>query len=761
MKICLSVAIIGMVKFMSTKAMRNLLLISFLTLSFLVSAQQNDEILKGKVMEESSEKSSLTGANVFWLGTNKGVSTDKNGEFEISYSRKSNELIISFTGFQSDTISINSQRFIEVYLKPSLDLDEVEVVSRQKTTTVSFMDPIKVTTITEEELCKAACCNLSESFETNPSVDASFTDAVTGTRQIQMLGLAGPYTQITRENIPDIRGLSAIYGLTYTPGPWVSSISLIKGTGSVVNGFESIAGQIDVSLRNPSNMDKFYLNLFANQMGRLEANINTKFKINDKWSSAVLLHGKTHVQRNDDNDDGFMDTPLGNTFVGLNRWLYNHDGFTWDFGFKGTYIDQFAGEMDYKKTDKNSTEIWGMQSLTKRLEAWSKSGFVFKDQPNKSMGLQLSGVYHDFESTFGFRDYDAGQKSFYANYIFQNIIGDLQHKYKIGASFVYDDYQQTFNQVDYNHTEMIPGAFIEYTYNWEDRFNLVAGIRGDYHNNYGFFATPRLHIRYMPVEDFVVRLSAGRGQRTAQIISENVGLLASSRAFDVQGQNNENPYGLDAEVAWNYGINFSYEFELDYRTAVVSLNLYRTDFQNQIVVDLDSDLRKVSFYNLDGSSYSNSFQAQIDYELIKRLDMRLAYRWYDVKTTYGGTLMEKPFVSTHRAFANFAYETRNSWKFDFTVNWKGQKRVPTTAANPPQYQRVAQSPNFYLLNAQVTKVWKERFDVYLGSENLLNYKQENPIIAADQPFSEFFDASLIWGPVMGRNIYLGIRYRIP
>ncbi len=741
--------------------MRSLILISLLFFSFLVSAQQNKRLLKGKVMEQSQEQLSVPGANILWLGTNKGVTSDANGAFEIPLSRRSNKLVISFTGYQTDTIQISGQNFVEVFLKPSLDLDEVEVVSRQKTTTISFMDPIKVTTITEEELCKAACCNLSESFETNPSVDASFTDAVTGTRQIQMLGLAGPYSQITRENIPDIRGLSAIYGLTYTPGPWVSSISLIKGTGSVVNGFESIAGQIDVALRNPSNMDQFYLNLFANQMGRFEANINTKFEVNEKWSTAVLLHGKTQVQRNDDNDDGFMDNPIGNTFIGLNRWLYNHDGITWDFGIKGTYIDQLAGQVDYEKSDKNSNQIWGMQSLTKRVEAWSKSGFVFNDQPNKSMGLQLSGVYHDFESTFGLRDYDAGQRSLYANYIFQNIIGDLKHKYKVGASFVYDDYRQTFNQKEYNHTEMIPGAFLEYTYNWEDRLNIVAGIRGDYHNNYGFFATPRLHIRYMPVEDFVVRLSAGRGQRTAQIISENVGFLASSREFDVQGQNNSNPYGLDAEVAWNYGINFSYEFELDYRVGVLSLNFYRTDFQNQIVVDLDSDLRKVSFYNLSGSSYSNSIQAQVDYELIKRLDMRLAYRWYDVKTTYGGELMEKPFVSTHRAFANFAYETRNKWKFDFTVNWKGQKRVPSTAANPIEYQRATESPDFYLVNAQVTKVWKEKLDIYLGTENLFNYKQENPIIAADHPFNESFDASLIWGPVMGRNIYIGLRYRIP
>jgi outer membrane receptor for ferrienterochelin and colicins len=373
---------------------------------------QQIQVIKGSVSEKENPEKRLPGANVYWLGTQSGVSADANGNFELRRSEQTNKLVVSFTGYLNDTVDVNSNVFLQISLESSVDLDEIEVSAGQKTTTVSFMTPIKVITITEEELCKAACCNLSESFETNPSVDASFTDAVTGTRQIQMLGLAGPYSQITRENIPDIRGLSAIYGLTYTPGPWVSSISLIKGTGSVVNGFESIAGQIDVALRNPQNMDKLYLNLFANQMGRLEANINTKFEINDKWSSAILLHGKTHTRRVDNNDDGFMDGHIGETFIGLNRWLYNYDGVTWDFGVKGTYIDIFAGQMDYEKSDRYSANVWGMQSLTKRVEAWSKSGFIFKEQPNKSMGLQLSGVFHDFESTFGLRDYNAGQRSF-------------------------------------------------------------------------------------------------------------------------------------------------------------------------------------------------------------------------------------------------------------------------------------------------------------------------------------------------------------
>jgi outer membrane receptor for ferrienterochelin and colicins len=452
--------------------------------------------------------------------------------------------------------------------------------------------------------------------------------------------------------------------------------------------------------------------------------------------------------------------PIGNNYIGLNRWNYNHNGVVLDFGIKGTYIDQLGGQMDYQKSDLGSADIWGMQTETKRVEAWSKTGFVFDEQPNKSMGLQLSGVYHDFNSSFGLRDYKAIQKSFYGNYIFQNIIGDLKHMYKVGASFVYDEYLEELSSVNYDHTEIVPGAFIEYTYNWEDRLNIVAGLRGDYHNHYGFFATPRLHMRYMVTEDLVIRASAGRGQRTAQIISENIGVLASNRQIIIQSEDANNPFGLDAEVAWNYGVNLSWEFELDYRVGVVSFDIYRTQFQNQIVVDMDSDTRQLQFYNLNGSSFSNSFQAQLDYEVINRLDIRLAYRWYDVKTTYGNELLAKPFIADHRAFINAAYETRNHWKFDATLSWQSEKRLPSTKVNPAAYQRPDQSPSFFLLNAQITKVWNDKFDIYLGVENLLNYKQENPIIAADQPLSEYFDASMIWGPVFGRNIYMGLRYRI-
>ncbi len=742
-----------------------LLLLLLLYLPLGVWAQQGAVSMTGNVVAENKEGEiiPLVGANVYWLGTTDGTVTEVDGEFNLPRVAQTNKLIVSFIGYQNDTIDTEGKSRLDLRLNTSISLDEVEIVYRKKSTGISFAEPIKIETISEKELLKAACCNLSESFETNPSVDVSFTDAVTGTRQIQMLGLAGPYTQIMRENMPDVRGLSAIYGLTYVPGTWVESIQLGKGTGTVVNGFESIAGQLNVELRKPEEAERLYLNIYGNEGGRMEANANFAHRFDgDKWSTAFLLHGKKNAVKQDRNDDGFLDMPLSNQYIALNRWKYiGPGGMRMQFGVKGTYIDNIGGQTDFKPSNETPiNDKWGMHLNMQRFEGWAKFGKVFEEMPWKSMALQLSGANHRQNSTFGLNDYDASQNTFYANTLYASILSNTNHKFKTGASLQYDQYAELLNGANFDRTEIVTGAYFEYTYIYEEKFSAMAGMRADYHNLFGAFITPRLHLRYAPSENTVIRASAGRGQRTANILSEYNGLLASSRQIIIMGDDSEKPYGLDPEVAWNYGLNLTQSFQLNYRDGALSFDFYRTDFENQVVVDLDQSPQKAVFYNLQGKSYSNSFQAQLDYEVIKRLDARLAYRWFDVQTTYDGELLQKPLIAAHRAFLNLAYETNNSWKFDYTINWQGDKRIPFTASNPAAYQLAAHSPDFVLMNAQLSKTWQEKFEVYIGMENLLNFKQENPILASDQPFGDYFDSSLIWGPIFGRNTYFGLRYRI-
>ena len=642
----------------------------------------------------------------------------------------------------------------------SQNLNEVIIKQRQKSTTINMLDPIKKEKIGSRELLKAACCNLSESFETTPSVDVAFTDAVTGYKQIQMLGLAGPYTLITRENIPDVRGLSAVTGLTYTPGTWIESMQLSKGTGSVVNGYESVAGQINVEWKKPfeDKDEHWLLNLYQNSQGRTEGNLVHRIKLSDKLSTNILLHGKSQWLKVDQNNDGFLDQPLDQQFVGANRWFwFGPKGWEIQGGVKVVAAMNSGGQWAYEKGGEQvAGNPWGFQLDTRKYEGWAKIGHMFS-KPGTSIGLQLSALQHEQNAKYGSRAYDATQTSIYANLIYQSFINNTNHIYKLGLSSLVDNYDETWSGQNYKRNEVVPGAFAEYAYNGK-KFNIVAGLRGDYHNLFGAFVTPRLHVRYAPFTNSVFRASIGRAQRTANIFAENMGYMASNRSFVIQTTETGGAYGLKPEVAWNTGINFTQKFQLDYRDGSFSADYYYTDFQNQVVVDVE-DPHFVGFYNLDGRSFAHSLQGQFDYELIHNLDLRLAYRWYDVKTTYNGLLKERPLVAAHRAFANVGYETRNKWKFDYTVQWTGSKRIPMVHM-PGGGMMDEESPSFIQMNAQISKNFNDKLEVYVGGENLTNYMQHDPVIGANAPFGTGFDASMIWGPIMGRNIYAGVRFKI-
>lgn len=644
-------------------------------------------------------------------------------------------------------------------------LKEFTVKHRRASTQVTMLDPMKRELISQRELLKAACCNLSESFETTPSVDVAFTDAVTGYKQIQMLGLAGPYTLITRENIPDTRGLAAVTGLTFTPGTFIEGMQLSKGTGSVVNGYESVAGQINVEWRKPfeDKEEKLHFNLYQSSQGRSEGNIVYRNKINEKLSTNILLHGKSQWLKQDMNGDGFLDQPLDKQFVGANRWFwFGPKGWEIQGGVKGAYVENTGGQWAYEKGGEQiKGKPWGFELNTQRAEAWAKIGRMFPNKPGTSMGLQLAGLYHNQDALYGNTNYSGTQRSFYANLIYQTIIGNTNHVIKGGLSSLIDNYDETFKTTNYLRNEIVPGAFAEYSYTHSEKLNLVAGIRGDYHNIFGAFATPRLHVRYAPFKKSVLRASVGRAQRTANIFAENMGYMASNRSFIVQGvAGSANPYGLNPEVAWNSGVNFTQKFVMDYRDGAVSVDYYYTHFQNQVVVDVE-DAHTVQMYNLNGLSFANSLQTQFDYELIHNLDLRLAYRWYDVRTSYGNNLKERPLVAAHRAFANVGYETRNNWKFDYTVQWISSKRLPSmhnhhgTGVTAESY-----SPSFWQMNAQISKSWNDKLEVYLGGENITNFMMHDPIVGAKDPYAVGFDASMIWGPIMGANYYAGFRYKL-
>lgn len=719
--------------------------------------------IKGIVVEAlNGQQNPLAGASILWLGTSHGTVSNPHGEFLLEKHEGTDKLVISYSGFKTDTVSIGNMQDIQITLSKKENLSGVVVTARSRSVYIDQHSPYRLNIITKKELLKAACCNLSESFETNPSVDVSYNDAATGSKQIQLLGLAGIYTQLTVENLPGPRGIATPLGLNSIAGPWVDGIQLIKGTGSVVNGFESIAGQINVELRKPQTSEKLYLNGYLNSMGKTDVNLNWAHKINKQWSTGLLLHDDFLYSKQDFNKDGLRDLPTGNQFSAVQRWQYlGENGLVSHFGVKVLLDDKVGGQLDFNpSTDKLSTNAYGLGINTKRYEVFGKLGYVFPEKIYKSIGLQVSAFSHNQDSYFGLTTYNARQQNFYSNLIYQSRILSDAHKFKTGLSFLYDGYTEKLNATPYDRTEVVPGAFAEYTFALSDKLDVVAGLRGDHNSLYGWFATPRLNVRYAPLSNTTLRLSVGRGQRTADIFAENIGVLVSARQISILNAQADKAYGLDPEVAWNKGVSVDQKLKLFKRDATIGLDFYRNDFNNQVVVDLENP-REAKFYNLQGKSYSNSFQAEFAFVPVKKLDVRLAYRYFDVKTTYSGELLEKPFTAKNRAFANLAYDL-NGWKFDYTLNVVGSKRIPSTEANPDGFKLANYSPSYATMNAQIsiTLGKKKLFDVYVGGENLTGYIQKHAIIAADQPFSRYFDASMIWGPVSGRLIYTGFRYSI-
>ncbi len=722
--------------------------------------------MRGIVVEEDAKGkfNPLINASVYWLGTNTGVVTDSTGMFQIKHTATANRLVISYTGYQSDTITVTDLRALKIVMASNRQLKEVTVTNRQRASYIGTISAIRTEVMTGKELLKAACCNLSESFETNPSVDVSYNDAVTGSKQIQLLGLSGNYTQLTVENLPGPRGIATPLGLNSIAGPWIESIQLTKGVGSVANGFESIAGQINVELKKPESSERLLANVYRNDFGKTDLNLNLSANLNKKWSAGLLLHDNfLNNKQLDFNSDGFRDLPTGNQFSLVNRYKYDDaKGILAQFGFKVMKDDKTGGETAFDPSrDKATTNRYGLGIQTERYQGFAKIGYVFPQQKYKSIGLQLAAISHSQNAYFGLTTYSAKQKSFYGNLIYQSIIHTTEHKFRTGLSFQYDNYNEDFKINTYLRTEIVPGAFFEYTFTPSDRFSMVAGLRADNNNLYGAFLTPRINIRYEPIKGTVVRASAGRGQRTANIFAENTSVFVSARQVNIVSGVAGKAYGLDAEVAWNKGISIDQKFRLFNNEAMLSLDYFRNDFTNQVVVDIENP-REVNFYNLKGKSYSNSFQAEVTVVPTNKFDVRIAYRYFDVKTTYGSQLLQRPFVSANRAFLSLDYSTTNEWKFNYTITYNGQKRIPGTQANPAAYQLPTQSPDYVLMNAQISKSFGKKYpmDLYVGAENITNFFQPGVIVAADKPFSNYFDASLVWGPVTGRMLYVGWRLKM-
>ena len=726
-------------------------------------AQKSIEHIHGNVYQSRDGNSKpLAFANVFWAGTSRGAVTDENGFFHIDRTSLDDSLLVaSFVGFRNDTIPVSSSiGEIRFYLSVvNATLDAVEIEGRQDKSFVSKLSAIKSEHITTAGLQQLACCNLSESFENSATVDVGYSDAVSGARQIQMLGLAGVYSQLMFENMPFLRGLSAPFGLSFVPGSWMQSIQISKGTASVINGYESITGQINVEYWKPEHTsEQLNLNLYGSHEGRAEANFVARTAPSEHLSTLLFGHVSMLQAETDHNRDGFLDMPRTRQFNFLNRWTYEYgEAGHSQIEVSALHEDRFGGSVGaYHNPEWREQGLFAADIQTRRYQGFLKTGFMLDDHGHNSIGWQVAGTLHSHDSRFGDRVYNAHQESFYTNLILQLTPGHSgMHKVSTGLSYQYDFLEEEFLQIPSARKESVPGLFAQYTFEWEKKLTLIAGFRTDFHNRSGTLHTPRFHMRWQFMPDWVFRASAGKGYRAPVMLAENLGYLSSSREIVIS-----NETGM--EEAWNYGFNLTRTWHLaDERKVEATLDFYRTSFLKQWLADADQSVRRVVFTYSGQQSYSSSLQAEIRLEPLKHFTILTAFRWNDVKSTLGGELKEKPFVFKYKGLINLSYSTRfGKWQFDLTGLLNADARIPSTIGNPVELRLDEKAPSHVLFHAQITRRFKN-LDIYAGSENLGDFRQNHPVLDPGNPYGPFFDASLVWGPVSGRMFYAGLRYRVP
>jgi outer membrane receptor protein involved in Fe transport len=706
--------------------------------------------------QEAVQEVPLEGVQVFWLESQQGTLSDSEGHFSIKQSPHDKQLVFRMTGYQTDTVKVTGSP-MHIRLFPA-SLDEVEIVRRQKSTHVSSIDPSSTQLISSLELTRAACCNLSETFETNATVDVAYSDAVTGAKRIKMLGLDGIYTQILNENYPAIRGLVQSYGLTYIPAPFLSGIQVSKGAASVQNGYESLAGEINVEYLKPQNADPVFVNLYANNLGRQEANIALKHRFSPHFSGMLMTHIDRNPRRFDFNNDGFMDMPVSDHSFIFNRyrWVANN-GLRGQFGVKYVEENSQSGQLAYRPvTDRLQSTAYGVERITRRWEAFNKMGYVFKNNPKSSFGSVLSFVDHQQESFLGLHHYTGNQQSFFGKILFNTSWGKPEKTFTTGISYRHDNYAEIWNDSAFSRNERVPGAFVELSYNRLDRLIYTIGGRMDVHNLFGVILTPRAHLKYDFSVRTTVRLSAGSGFRVPNVIADYTSMLISGRSLRI-------PEALQPERGWNYGFSLIHRLPItDENSLTFDLSVYRTHFENQIVINREQ-AGLITFSNLDGKSFSEAVQLDMSYELQEGIEFRLAGKYTRARTTFEGLVMDIPFLPRFRGLANMGLATKDlRWQFDINLQYIGTWRLPDTRDFPDQYRLPERSPDFVQLGSQLTyRIKKPALELYIGGENLTNFTQENPIVASEDPFNPFFDATMAYGPIVGARGYAGLRFTLP
>lgn len=729
-----------------------------------LAAASTAQTIEGRVTNHKKE--ALAGASVVWAGTSVGTVAGSDGHFAIERPDTSYRLLVAlFVGYSPDTIQVTDQQFITFTLNEVTNLDEVTISGEKPGVIISNNHAIKTEQITQTELAKSSCCDLAGCFETQTTVQPQTTNVLTNAKELRILGLSGVYNQVLIDGFPMIQGLSYTYGISGIPGTLVDNIYVAKGANSVLQGYESISGQINVETIKPDEADRLLLNAYINSFAEKHVNAHYSFMKN-KWSNLTAFHMVQPAVVTDRDKDRFMDLPLLTRYMLFNKWYYgdeNARGLSTKIGFRFLNEERTGGQtFYYPESHRGSTAIYGQQVQINHPELWTKTNYRFNNRRN--VVFYASAFHQQQRSYFGSTRYRANQTNAYGNLQYEWEYGE--HGLKTGLSFRYLDLREDIGFSDtflhrtydgiHHRTEYIPGVFAENTMHFfNDRFTWVAGLRSDRHNRFGNRLTPRTLIKVDVTSKTVLRANFGTGWRTVNLFSENINLLASSRNILIAED-------LKPERAMNYGFSATHKFEAGKKdiSGFLSADLYRTVFQNQIFPDYYSNPTLAIIQNFTDQSISNGIQVELFLKFMQVFEVKTGYNFLDVYRKVSGVKQTLPFNPRHRILATFSYKPlSDKFHLDANLHWYGQQHLPSTSGNPEALRRPSFSKPYTVVNAQFTYAFK-RFEIYTGCENIFDFRQLQPILDWQNPFSPYFDTSSVWGPTRGREFYLGLRYKL-
>lgn len=757
--------------------------------------------VRGMVCDENHEP--LIGASVYWAGTNVGTVTGTDGTFGLHTVKDYNKLVVSYIGYRPDTVDVaGDTTTLAIHLTPSTTLGEVVVEGTQRGNSLLAKSIYKTENLSFTGLTKLACCTVAESFENSASVTVGYSDAISGARQIKMLGLAGTYTQMLDESRPVMRGLSAPYGMTYVPGMWLNSIQVSKGVSSVTAGHDAVTGQINLEYRKPTDEERLFVNAYLDDMLRPELNITSAIPLtrDKRLSTIVMAHGSLdtdwrEMRHMDLNRDGFRDQPSDRKINLANRWIYiTKGGMQLRWGWHLLADGRTGGMLHYKDNAamrQAMAEDWAAAGTMYGSHiANREAGGYFKvalpvgtgiyDEQSKTEKRSNVALVADFthfneKAYFGLNDYYGNQNSITANLMYSHYF-DLKSSLVVGAQSRLDYYREhllgatpwiaaapsTFYNMNRDEREV--GGYAEYTLDIKDKFTLVAGLRGDYNDLADrFFVTPRGHVKWNILPKTTLRASAGLGYRMTDIVADNIGILATGRQILINGGHTAYADLDRMEKALTVGGSLTQNFVLgNDQNASLSFDYFRTRFYKTLVVDQEWNPAAINIYESDRLSYTDSYQLDFNWTPFTRFDVFATFRYTTSRMTIDrpdGTTarVERPLINQFKTLLNLSYATKfRMWVFDVTGQLNGKARIPSATGD---LAHDSHSPVYPMLFAQVThKIG--RADVYLGCENITDYRQKVPIASADNPFSTQFNSMNVWGPLMGRKFYVGVRFNL-